>query len=434
MDIDWRDVSMKRNEMMAMLLAGGQGSRLGILTMDKAKPAVAFGGKYRIIDFPMSNCVNSGVDTVGVLTQYQPLTLNAHIGIGVPWDLDRVNGGVSILAPHMREGEIGSWYSGTANAIYQNIDYIDSCNPEYVLILSGDHIYKMDYAAMLKYHKENNADATIAVLEVSMEDASRFGIMNADENDKIYEFEEKPEHPKSNLASMGIYIFTWANLRKALIEDEKIHSDSDFGKHIIPKMLGEGQSLYAYRFKDYWKDVGTIESYWAANMELIKTLPEFNLYEDFWKIYTKSDYQPPQYTGDNASIKTSIVSEGAQIYGSIEHCVISKNVTIEEGAVVKDSIIMEGCVIGKDTVLDRVIIDQNTVIGDNVKMGLWDNIPNEQKPKIYNTGITVIGSDTVVPDNIEIGKNCVVYGKTTAEDYSDNKLPSGQSVIIEGAM
>ena len=417
-----------------MLLAGGQGSRLGILTMDKAKPAVAFGGKYRIIDFPMSNCVNSGVDTVGVLTQYQPLTLNAHIGIGVPWDLDRVNGGVSILAPHMREGEIGSWYSGTANAIYQNIDYIDSCNPEYVLILSGDHIYKMDYAAMLKYHKENNADATIAVLEVPMEDASRFGIMNADENDKIYEFEEKPEHPKSNLASMGIYIFTWSNLRKALIEDEKIHPDSDFGKHIIPKMLGEGQSLYAYRFKDYWKDVGTIESYWAANMELIKTLPEFNLYEDFWKIYTKSDYQPPQYTGENASIKTSIVSEGAQIYGSIEHCVISKNVTIEEGAVVKDSIIMEGCVIGKNAVLDRVIVDQNTVIGDNVKMGLWDNIPNEQKPKIYNTGITVIGSDTVVPDNIEIGKNCVVYGKTTAEDYSESKLPSGQSVIIEGAM
>ena len=425
---------MKRNEMMAMLLAGGQGSRLGILTMDKAKPAVAFGGKYRIIDFPMSNCVNSGVDTVGVLTQYQPLTLNAHIGIGVPWDLDRVNGGVSILAPHMREGEIGSWYSGTANAIYQNIDYIDSCNPEYVLILSGDHIYKMDYAAMLKYHKENNADATIAVLEVPMEDASRFGIMNADENDKIYEFEEKPEHPKSNLASMGIYIFTWSNLRKALIEDEKIHPDSDFGKHIIPKMLGENQSLYAYRFKDYWKDVGTIESFWAANMELIKTLPEFNLYEDFWKIYTKSDYQPPQYTGDNASIKTSIVSEGAQIYGSIEHCVISKNVTIEEGAVVKDSIIMEGCVIGKNAVLDRVIVDQNTVIGDNVKMGLWDNIPNEQKPKIYNTGITVIGSDTVVPDNIEIGKNCVVYGKTTAEDYSESKLPSGQSVIIEGAM
>lgn len=425
---------MRKNEMMAMLLAGGQGSRLGILTMDKAKPAVAFGGKYRIIDFPMSNCVNSGVNTVGVLTQYQPLTLNEHIGIGVPWDLDRVNGGVSILAPHMREGEVGSWYSGTANAIYQNIDYIDYCNPEYVLILSGDHIYKMDYAAMLNYHKENNSDATIAVLEVSMEDASRFGIMNADENDKIYEFEEKPENPKSNLASMGIYIFTWANLRKALIEDQKVHPDSDFGKHIIPKMLEEGQNLFAYRFKDYWKDVGTIESYWAANMELIKTLPEFNLYEDFWKIYTKSDYQPPQYTGEDASVKTSIVSEGAQIYGSLEHCVISKNVIIEEGAVVKDSIIMEGCVIGKNTVLDRVIIDQNTIIGDNVKMGLWDNIPNEKKPKIYNTGITVIGSDTVVPDNVEIGKNCVIYGKTTENDYADSKLPSGQSVIIEGAI
>ena len=235
---------MKRNEMMAMLLAGGQGSRLGILTMDKAKPAVAFGGKYRIIDFPMSNCVTSGVDTVGVLTQYQPLTLNAHIGIGVPWDLDRVNGGVSILAPHMREGEIGSWYSGTANAIYQNIDYIDSCNPEYVLILSGDHIYKMDYAAMLKYHKENNADATIAVLEVPMEDASRFGIMNADENDKIYEFEEKPEHPKSNLASMGIYIFNWKLLRKMLQADMKdANSSHDFGKDIIPQMLADETSL-----------------------------------------------------------------------------------------------------------------------------------------------------------------------------------------------
>ena len=419
--------------MLALILAGGQGTRLGKLTQSIAKPAVQFGGRYRIIDFGLSNCANSGINNVGVITQYQPLALNNHIGNGSSWGLDGVNSGVSILQPYSAS-EGNRWFEGTSHAIYQNIDYIDSINPEYVLILSGDHIYKMDYAAMLKYHKENNADATIAVLEVPMEDASRFGIMNADENDKIYEFEEKPEHPKSNLASMGIYIFTWSNLRKALIEDEKIHPDSDFGKHIIPKMLGENQSLYAYRFKDYWKDVGTIESYWAANMELIKTLPEFNLYEDFWKIYTKSDYQPPQYTGDNASIKTSIVSEGAQIYGSIEHCVISKNVTIEEGAVVKDSIIMEGCVIGKNAVLDRVIVDQNTVIGDNVKMGLWDNIPNEQKPKIYNTGITVIGSDTVVPDNIEIGKNCVVYGKTTAEDYSESKLPSGQSVIIEGAM
>lgn len=422
--------AMRKKEMMAMLLAGGQGSRLGILTMDKAKPAVAFGGKYRIIDFPMSNCVNSGVETVGVLTQYQPLTLNQHIGIGVPWDLDTRNGGVSILAPHQREGEKGEWYSGTANAIYQNIDYIDANKPEYVLILSGDHIYKMDYAAMLKYHKQNNCDVTIAVLEVSMEEASRFGIMNADENDKIYEFEEKPANPKSNLASMGIYIFTWDKLREALIEDNKIHSDSDFGKHIIPSMLDKGMTLYAYRFKDYWKDVGTIESYWAANMELIKTLPEFNLYEDFWKIYTNSNLQPPMYSGPNSEIKTSIVSEGCQVEGKVIHSVLSKNVVIEKGAVIKDSIIMEGCHIGKNAVIDRCIIDQNTNIGDNVVMGTGDNIPNEGKPNIYNTGITVIGSNTTVPDGIEIGKNCVIYGPTKADNYTDNKLPSGQSVII----
>jgi glucose-1-phosphate adenylyltransferase len=425
---------MRKKEMLAMLLAGGQGSRLGILTMDKAKPAVAFGGKYRIIDFPMSNCVNSGVGTVGVLTQYQPLTLNQHIGIGSPWDLDNKNGGVAILAPRMREGERGEWFSGTANAIYQNIDYIDANDPEYVLILSGDHIYKMDYAAMLNFHKKNNCDVTIAVLEVTMEEASRFGIMNADENDKIYEFEEKPAEPKSNLASMGIYIFTWKELRKALIEDSKIHADSDFGKHIIPAMLNQGMTLYAYRFKDYWKDVGTIESYWAANMELIKTLPEFNLYENFWKIYTNTDFQPPQYTGSTGEVKTSIISEGCQVYGKVEHSVISKNVIIEEGAVVRDSIIMEGCKIGKNAVLDRCIVDQKAVIGDNVTIGSGENVPNQNKPKIYNTGISVIGSDTVVPDNINIGKNCVIYGITTAKDYVDNKLESGESVILEGAI
>jgi glucose-1-phosphate adenylyltransferase len=425
---------MRKKEMMAMLLAGGQGSRLGVLTSGKAKPAVAFGGKYRIIDFPMSNCVNSGIDTVGVLTQYRPLELNKHIGIGTPWDLDRKAGGAAILAPYMKEGEKGSWYMGTADAIYQNITFIDSCNPKYVVILSGDHIYKMDYAAMLDYHKKNNADATIAVMEVTMEEASRFGIMNADENDKIYEFEEKPAQPKSNLASMGIYIFTWDILRQALIEDNKVHPDSDFGKHIIPKMLEEGKTLFAWRFKDYWKDVGTIESYWQANMELIKTLPEFNLYEDFWKIYTNNDYQPPQYTGENASVKTSLISEGCLIYGTVENSVISKNVVIEEGAVVKDSIIMENCVIGANTVIDRCIIDQDTTVGANVKMGTGENIVNEDKPKIYNTGITVIGANTVVPDNIEIGKNCVILGETTADMYPDSKLASGKSVIIEEAI
>ena len=271
---------MRKKEMIAMLLAGGQGSRLGVLTRKVAKPAVAYGGRYRIIDFPLSNCINSGVDTVGVLTQYQPLRLNQHIGIGIPWDLDKKNGGVTILAPHVKTGDSGEWFNGTANAIYQNIDFIDSNNPEYVLILSGDHIYKMDYSKMLAFHKAHNAAATIAVMEVPMEEANRFGIMNTEDGDKIYEFEEKPESPKSNLASMGIYIFTWDRLRDALIEDNSIHPDSDFGKHIIPKMLDEGQPMYAWRFNGYWKDVGTIQSYWESNMDLIRTLPEFNLYED----------------------------------------------------------------------------------------------------------------------------------------------------------
>jgi glucose-1-phosphate adenylyltransferase len=422
---------MRKKEMLAMLLAGGQGSRLGILTTDKAKPGVAFGGKYRIIDFPMSNCINSGIETVGILTQYQPLTLNQHIGIGSPWDLDRKNGGATILAPHQKEGEQGDWYSGTANAIFQNIDYIDHNNPEYVVILSGDHIYKMDYADMLRFHKKNNCDITIAVMEVPWEEASRFGIMNADENDRIYEFEEKPANPKSNLASMGIYIFTWSKLREALIADNKVHDNSDFGMHIIPYLLNNGGTLYAYRFKSYWKDVGTIESYWAANMDLIKTLPEFNLYEDFWKIYTNNDYQPPNYIGASGEVTTSIISEGCRIYGKVEHSVISKNVVIEEGAYVKDSIIMENCVIKAGAVLDRVIVDQNTVIGNNVNIGGGENVPNENKPKIYNTGITVIGSDTTVPDNVQIGKNCVVYGPSTADNYPDGKLASGQSVIIE---
>jgi len=423
---------MRKKEMLAMLLAGGQGSRLGVLTSKNAKPAVTFGGKYKIIDFPMSNCVNSGVDTVGVLTQYQPLSLNQHIGIGIPWDLDRKNGGVTILAPHVKGGEQGDWYSGTANAIFQNISYIDANNPEYVIILSGDHIYKMDYSKMLDFHKKNNCDVTIAVLEVTMEEASRFGIMNADENDKIYEFEEKPEHPKSNLASMGIYIFTWDELRKALVEDSNIHPDSDFGKHIIPAMLNRGKSLYAYRFKDYWKDVGTIESYWAANMELIKALPEFNLYEDFWKIYTNSDHQPPLYTSADAVVKRSLISEGCEIYGTVENSVISTDVIVEEGAVVKDSIIMADCVIKKNSLVERCIIDENTVVGENVKMGIGENIPNEAKPKIYNTGITVIGSDSIIPDNVEIGKNCVVFGKSTTDMYKDNKLESGQTIDIGG--
>ncbi|MCL2350636.1 MAG: glucose-1-phosphate adenylyltransferase, partial [Defluviitaleaceae bacterium] len=357
---------MRKKEIMAMLLAGGQGSRLGVLTKSKAKPAVPFGGKYKIIDFPMSNCINSGVDTVGVLTQYQPLQLNQHIGIGIPWDLDRRYGGVTVLAPHVKEGEAGHWYSGTADAIYQNINFIDTYNPTYVLVISGDHIYKMNYDKMLDFHKKSGADATIAVLEVTMEEASRFGIMNADENDKIYEFEEKPENPKSNLASMGIYIFTWEVMRRALLEAHGRHFDADFGKHVIPMYLEYGKSMYAYRFDGYWKDVGTIESYWTANMDLIQTVPEFNLYEDFSKIYTSSDHQPPQFTGPDAEIRASLVSEGCEVFGTVHNSVLGADVKIEKGAVVRDSIIMQGCIIGKNSVIDRCIIDERSCIGQNV--------------------------------------------------------------------
>ena len=421
---------MREKEMIAMLLAGGQGSRLGAMTKTKAKPAVSFGGKYRIIDFPMSNCINSGVDTVGVLTQYQPLLLNQHIGIGIPWDLDRKNGGVTVLAPHVK-GEQGEWYSGTANAIFQNIDYIDKYNPEYVLILSGDHIYKMDYSKMLDFHKENNCDCTIAVLEVPLDEAKRFGIMNTEENDKIYEFEEKPANPKNNLASMGIYIFTWDVLRQALVDDSKVHLDSDFGKHIIPILLNDNRRMYAWRFNDYWKDVGTIESYWEANMELVKTLPEFNLYEDFWKIYTNSEHQPPQYTASNVQVRTSLLSEGCEVYGNVHNSVLGPGVIIEEGVTVRNSIVMAGCVIGKNTVLDRTIVDENTKIGENVIVGQGDDVINEEKPSIYNTGITLIGENTSVPNNVRIGKNCVVYGLTTSEDYINQTLPSGGTIDKE---
>ncbi|MCL1787603.1 MAG: glucose-1-phosphate adenylyltransferase [Defluviitaleaceae bacterium] len=421
---------MRKKEMMAMLLAGGQGSRLGVLTAHKAKPAVSFGGKYRIIDFPMSNCINSGVETVGVLTQYMPLELNQHIGIGTPWDLDRRAGGVTVLAPYMKS-ERGEWYMGTADAIYQNIDYIDQYNPEYVLILSGDHIYKMDYSQMLDFHKENKCDVSIAALTVPWEEASRFGLMNVRDDNRIYEFEEKPAEPKSNLANMGIYIFTWDVLRDALERDNKIHPDSDFGMHVLPMLLREGKRMFAYPFSGYWKDVGTIDSYWAANMDLIQTLPEFNLYESFQKIYTQADQQPPMYTGKKSEIKGSIVSEGCEILGKVYYSVIGTNVIIEEGAVVKDSIIMGDCYIGKDAYLDHCIVDMGCTIGDGVEVGLGENIPNVEKPKIYNTGISVFGENSTVPDNVKIGMNCVVFGRTMPRDYPDNTLESGQSIIKE---
>jgi glucose-1-phosphate adenylyltransferase len=360
---------MAQKEMIAMILAGGQGSRLGVLTKKVAKPAVPFGGKYRIIDFALSNCANSGIDTVGVLTQYQPLILNTHIGIGSPWDLDRRNGGVSLLPPYMNE-EGGNWYKGTANAIYQNTGFIDLYDPEYVLILSGDHIYKMDYSNMLDYHKEKGADATIAVLEVPLKEASRFGIMNADAENNIYEFEEKPKNPKSNLASMGIYIFNWKALKKYLKEDEMDkNSSNDFGKNIIPNMLNGNKKLVAYRFRGYWKDVGTVESLWEAHMDLINDDNELNIHDNSWKIYSANPIRPAQYIGPQADVKNSIVVEGCVVFGEVKNSVLFHGVYIGKNSKIIDSVILPNTKIGDNVTIERAIIGSEAAIRKGCKVG-----------------------------------------------------------------
>lgn len=360
---------MSKKEIVAMILAGGQGSRLGILTKKIAKPAVPFGGKYRIIDFPLSNCSNSGIYTVGVLTQYQPMELHAHIGIGSPWDLDRREGGVGLLPPYQGENG-GNWYKGTANAIYQNIPYIDSYDPEYVLILSGDHIYKMDYREMLEFHKEKEADGTIAVLEVPLEEASRFGIMNTREDLSIYEFEEKPEKPKGNKASMGIYIFNWKVLKRYLREDEEdLTSSNDFGKNIIPKMLNEGKRMVAYPFRGYWKDVGTIESLWEANMDMLKSDCDLGLYDEDWKIYSVNTMAPAQYIGPTAKIRNSLVVEGCLVEGVVENSILFNGVKIEKGAVVRNSVIMPGTRVEESVVVEKAIVGSDVTLKRECKIG-----------------------------------------------------------------
>ena len=421
---------MIKKEMIAMLLAGGQGSRLGVLTSKMAKPAVAFGGKYRIIDFPLSNCTNSGIDTVGALTQYQPLRLNTHIGIGIPWDLDRNVGGVTVLPPYEKSTN-SEWYTGTANAIYQNLEYMEQYSPDYVLILSGDHIYKMDYKIMLDYHKANNADITIAAMPVPIEEAKRFGIVVTDDDNRITEFEEKPENPKSNLASMGIYIFSWKVLKNALIA-LKDQNECDFGKHGIPYCFENNKRLFAYEYNGYWKDVGTLNSYWEANMELIDIIPVFNLYEEFWKIYTRTDAIPPQYISSDAFIEKSIIGDGSEIYGKVYNSVIGSGVVIEEGAVVRDSIIMQDTVIGKNTSVEKAIIAEEVVIGDNVEIGVGEEAENVLKPKIYNSGLVTIGECTVIPDGVKIGKNTAVSGETKPEDYPNGELVGGGVIIKAG--
>lgn len=380
---------MQKKEIIAMILAGGQGSRLGILTKKIAKPAVPFGGKYRIIDFALSNCSNSGIDTVGVLTQYQPFILNSHIGIGSPWDLDRRNGGVSLLPPFMEEHG-GNWYKGTANAIYQNIGFVDFYDPEYVLILSGDHIYKMDYSKMLAYHKENNADATIAVIEVPFEEASRFGIMNTKEDNNIYEFEEKPKNPKSNKASMGIYIFNWAVLKKFLKEDEADkESSNDFGKNIIPKMLTSGKKMVAYPFEGYWKDVGTVESLWEANMDLIRDDNELNIHDNSWKIYSVNPTRPAQYIGPGANVKGSLIVEGCVILGEVKNSILFPGVYVGKNTKIVDSVIMTNTKIGDNITIQKAIIGTDVTVRKNCKIG------NSKKITLIGEGQD-IKKDTVI--------------------------------------
>ncbi len=418
---------MIKKEMIAMLLAGGQGSRLGVLTDNVAKPAVSFGGKYRIIDFPLSNCINSGIDTVGVLTQYRPLRLNTHIGIGIPWDLDRNVGGVTVLPPYEKKNDT-DWYTGTANAIYQNLEYMEQYNPDYVLILSGDHIYKMDYEVMLDYHKANKADVTIAVMPVPMEEASRFGIMVTDDTGRITDFQEKPEHPASNLASMGIYIFSWPVLREALIK-MRTQPNLDFGMHVLPYCRENGMRLFAYEFNGYWKDVGTLGSYWQANMELIDVIPEFNLYEEFWKIFTRGDIVPPDYIGPNAVVDKCIISEGTEIGGEVHNSIIGPGVRIEEGAVVRDSIVMQDTFIGRGAVLDRAVVAQNVTIGSGAVIGCGEDAPNTFDAKVYAFGLVTIGENSTIPAGVKVGRNTAILGETSSADYPDGELPSGGAII-----
>ena len=387
-----------KKKCVAMLLAGGQGSRLGVLTGKIAKPAVPFGGKYRIIDFPLSNCVNSGIDTVGILTQYKPLELNDYVGSGKPWDLDRLNGGVHILPPYQGQ-KGGDWYKGTANAIYQNLEFIERYNPEYVLILSGDHIYKMDYSKMINQHIETNAACTISVIEVPMDEASRFGIMNTNPDGSIYEFEEKPKNPKSNLASMGIYVFSWDKLRKYLTEDEqKENSSNDFGKDIIPAMLAENENMMVYRFADYWKDVGTVDSLWESNLDLLNPKINLNLSDPNWRIHSRTGTFPPQFVAAGAKVENSLITDGCEVAGNLDYSILFENVTVEPGAKVEYSLVMPGAVIKKGAQVKYSIIAENVVVGEDAKVGCDPDVAQNSE-----WGITVVGANVTIGNSAEIG-------------------------------
>lgn len=391
---------MTKKKCVAMLLAGGQGSRLGVLTGKIAKPAVPYGGKYRIIDFPLSNCANSGIDTVGILTQYKPLELNDYVGSGKPWDLDRLSGGVHILPPYQGQ-KGGDWYKGTANAIFQNLEFIERYNPDYVLILSGDHIYKMDYSKMIEQHKATGAACTISVMEVPIDEASRFGIMNTNRDGSIYEFEEKPKNPKSQLASMGIYVFSWDKLKKYLTADnENPDSDNDFGKNIIPLMLSHNELMMVYRFNDYWKDVGTVDSLWEANLDLLNPKINLNLSDPDWRIYSRTVALPPQYVSDTAKVENSLITDGCEVYGKLDYSILFENVTVEQDADVEYSLVMPGAVIKKGAKIKYAIIAENTVVGEGAQVGT-----DPESVGAENFGITVIG------DGVRIGKGAKIGAK-----------------------
>lgn len=418
-----------KKRMIAMLLAGGQGSRLGVLTAKVAKPAVSFGGKYRIIDFPLSNCVNSNVDTVGVLTQYRPLRLNDHIGIGISWDLDRPNGGVHILPPYEKSSD-SEWYTGTANAIYQNIEFMDSYCPEYVLILSGDHIYKMNYEDMLENHVRCGASVSIASMPVPWEEASRFGVVIADEKGRIRGFEEKPAQPKSNLASMGIYIFDYKVLREALIASSDVPG-CDFGKHVIPYCFEKGMPMYTYEFTGYWKDVGTLSSYWEANMGLLDEKPELDLYEKFDQIYTKTEPLPPAYFAPGSRVTRSSFGDGVVIEGTVDHSVLGPGVVVERGAVVRDSVVMQGTRIREGARVTKAIISEESVVGAGAVLGEGEYAESVFDKKVYCSDLVTVDEKTVIPDGVRIGVNTAISGVTQEADYPGGVLASGGAIIKE---